>query len=87
MRHCQLLGSAAFAAAFGVQSAPTIARNRAIGAVLQRFTLPQDDAPTDLLGKLVSSTPPWFISLIVHFSIMILLGLLVLGANAVAQKG
>ena len=48
----------------------------------RRVTLPEDDAPADLLGKLVVSTPPWFISLIVHFSIMILLGLLVLGANA-----
>ncbi len=60
--------------------------NRGIGAVLQRVTLPQDDAPADLLGKLVFSTPPWFISLIVHFSFMILLGLLVLGANAVSKK-
>jgi hypothetical protein len=60
--------------------------NRGIGAVLQRVTLPQDDAPADLLGKLVSLTPPWFISLIVHFSIMIFLGLLVLGANAVNKK-
>lgn len=60
--------------------------NRGIGAVLQRVTLPQDDAPADLLGKLVSSTPPWFISLIVHFSFMILLGLAVLGANAVRNK-
>jgi hypothetical protein len=55
--------------------------NRGIGAVVERVALPQDDAPADLLGKLVSLTPPWFISLIVHFSIMIFLGLLVLGAN------
>src|SRR4029079_6171160 len=60
--------------------------NRGIGAAVQRVALPQDDEPTDLLGKLVSSTPPWFISLIVHFSIMIFLGLLVLGASAVAKK-
>jgi hypothetical protein len=60
--------------------------NRGVGSVLQRVTLPQDDAPADLLGKLVSLTPPWFISLIVHFSIMIFLGLLVLGANAVGKK-
>ena len=64
----------------------TTARTAGIGAVVQRVTLPQDDAPADLLGKLVSSTPPWFISLIVHFSIMIFLGLLVLGANAVSKK-
>lgn len=60
--------------------------NRGIGAVVKRVALPQDDAPADLLGKLVSLTPPWFISLIVHFSIMIFLGLLVLGANAVSKK-
>src|SRR4051812_22683792 len=60
--------------------------NRGVGAVVERVALPQDDAPTDLLGKLVSFTPPWFISLIVHFSIMIFLGLLVLGANAVSKK-
>jgi Prenyltransferase and squalene oxidase repeat len=60
--------------------------NRGVGAALERVALPQDDAPVDLLGKLVSLTPPWFISLIVHFSIMIFLGLLVLGANAVAKK-
>src|SRR5262245_42597123 len=41
--------------------------NRGIGAVLQRFALPQDEVPTDLLGKMVSSTPPWLISLIFHF--------------------
>ena len=61
--------------------------NRWLGAVLQRVTLPQDDAPADLLGKLVSSTPPWFISLIVHFSIMIFLGLLVLGRERGEQEG
>lgn len=60
--------------------------NRGIGAAVERVVLPQDDSPTDLLGKLVSFTPPWFISLIVHFSIMIFLGLLVLGANAVSKK-
>ncbi len=59
--------------------------NRGIGTVLQRVTLPEDDAPADLLGKLVSLTPPWFISLIVHFSIMIFLGLLVIGANTVRK--
>src|SRR3954468_23295735 len=44
--------------------------NRGIGAVVERVALPQDEKPTDLLGLLVSSTPPWFISLIVHFSMM-----------------
>jgi hypothetical protein len=60
--------------------------NRGAAAVVERVALPQDDAPTDLLGKLVSLTPPWFISLIVHFSMMIFLGLLVMGANAVSKK-
>src|SRR4029079_813270 len=60
--------------------------NRGIGAAVERVVLPQDDGPTDLLGKLVGFTPPWFISLIVHFSIMIFLGLLVLGANAVSKR-
>ena len=60
--------------------------NRNVTAAVQRVTLPQDDKSPDLLGALVSSTPPWFISLIIHFSIMIVLGLLVIGANAVVQR-
>jgi hypothetical protein len=56
---------------------------RGIAAWLQRMTLPQDDGPNDLVGRLLSSTPPWFVSLIVHFSIMIFLGLIVLGTNVV----
>ena len=64
----------------------TTTRIAGLARLSSASTLPQDDAPTDLLGKLVSSTPPWFISLIVHFSIMIFLGLLVLGANAVSKK-
>src|SRR3954452_17767403 len=55
-----------------------------VGAIIKRFTLPEDAGPVDPFGKLVSTAPPWFISLIVHFSIMILLGLLVLGAHEVA---
>src|SRR5262249_30234523 len=35
---------------------------------------------------MVSSTPPWLISLIVHFSIMIFLGLLVFEANSVVKR-
>jgi Prenyltransferase and squalene oxidase repeat len=60
--------------------------SRGISAAVERVALPQDDTPADLLEMLVASTPPWFISLIVHFSIMIILGLLVLGANAVSKK-
>lgn len=60
--------------------------NRWLGGIIQRATLPEDEAPADLLGKLVSSTPPWLISLIVHFSIMIILGLAVLEAHTVATK-
>ncbi|HEX3599543.1 MAG TPA: prenyltransferase/squalene oxidase repeat-containing protein [Lacipirellulaceae bacterium] len=58
--------------------------NRWVGSIIQRFTLPEDTGPVDPFGKLVASTPPWFISLIVHFSVMILLGLAVLGAHRVA---
>ena len=57
--------------------------NQWIGSVIQRFTLPEDAGPPDPFGKLVASTPPWLISLIVHFSIMIFLGLAVLGAHTV----
>ncbi len=57
-----------------------------VGSVIKRFTLPEDAGPVDPFGKLVSTAPPWFISLIVHFSIMILLGLLVLGAHEVATR-
>jgi hypothetical protein len=58
--------------------------NNWVGSIIKRFTLPEDAGPVDPFGKLVSTAPPWFISLIVHFSIMILLGLLVLGAHEVA---
>src|SRR5262245_40891322 len=37
---------------------------RGIAGWLQRMTLPQDDGPNDLVGRLLSSTPPWFVSLI-----------------------
>src|SRR5262249_41209964 len=42
-------------------------------------------AAADPLAKLVTSTPPWFISLIVHFSLMIILGLAVVGVHSVAM--
>jgi hypothetical protein len=60
--------------------------NRWLGSLIQRVTLPEDEAPGDFLGKLVSSTPPWLISLIVHFSIMILMGLMVLEAHTQVNK-
>lgn len=59
--------------------------NNWVGSIIKRFTLPGDVGPVDPFGKLVNTAPPWFISLIVHFSIMILLGLLVLGAHEVAM--
>ena len=52
--------------------------NRWLGSIVHRVTLPEDATPVDPFGKLVASTPPWLISLIVHFSFMILLGLVVL---------
>ena len=60
--------------------------NQWIGGVIQRLTLPEDSGPVDPFGKLVATTPPWFISLIVHFSIMIFLGLAVFGARAVIVR-
>lgn len=61
--------------------------NRWMGSILQRVTFPEDEAPVDPFGKLVASTPPWLISLIVHFSMMIVLGLAVLEAhNATSKK-
>lgn len=60
--------------------------NRWIGSIVHRVTLPEDDTPVDPFGKLVASTPPWFISLIVHFSVMIVLGLAALEAHNVVSK-
>jgi hypothetical protein len=60
--------------------------NGVLGGIIQKFTLPEDAGPADPFGKLVTSTPPWLISLIVHFSLMIGMGLLVLGANAVVKE-
>lgn len=59
--------------------------NKWLGTLIQRFTLPEDEAPVDPFGILVSATPPWLISLIVHFSLMIFLGLMVLGAQTVVK--
>jgi hypothetical protein len=59
--------------------------NQWVGSIIQRFTLPEDNAPADPFGKLVAFTPPWFISLIVHFGFMIVLGLAVFGAQRVAS--
>lgn len=59
--------------------------NSWLGKLIQRFTLPEDEAPVDPFGMLVSATPPWLISLIVHFSLMIFLGLVVLGAQTVVK--
>lgn len=60
--------------------------NRWLGSFVHRVTLPEDAAPADPLSKLVVSTPPWMISLIVHFSFMILLGLIALEAHHLATK-
>src|SRR3954463_10068155 len=60
--------------------------NQWIGNVIQRLTLPEDTGPVDPFGKLVATTPPWLISLIVHFSIMIFLGLAVFGARTVIVR-
>ena len=60
--------------------------NRWLGSLVHRVTLPEDDAPVDPFGKLVSTTPPWLISLIVHFSGMILLGLIALEVHHVATR-
>jgi Prenyltransferase and squalene oxidase repeat len=56
-----------------------------VASIVQKFTLPEDGEPVDPLGKLVVATPPWMISMIVHFSMMILLGLAAFGASRVAR--
>jgi len=60
--------------------------NHWLGSLVHRVTLPEDAAPADPLGKLVVSTPPWLISLIVHFSFLILLGVIALEAHHLATK-
>lgn len=44
--------------------------------------LPESEAPEDLLGRFAISAPPWLVSMVIHFSLMILLGLIVLRATA-----
>ncbi|HEX2476261.1 MAG TPA: prenyltransferase/squalene oxidase repeat-containing protein [Lacipirellulaceae bacterium] len=56
-----------------------------VAALVGAITLPEDDQPTDLVGRLIGATPPWFVSVIVHFSFMILLGLAALKAGDVVQ--
>jgi hypothetical protein len=48
--------------------------------------LPEADEPRDILDCLASSTPPWFVSLIVHFCLMIFLGLAALGVHDAAMN-
>jgi hypothetical protein len=59
--------------------------SRWLGAIVNRFTLP-DDGTLDPLDKVLAATPPWMISLIVHFAIMILVGLAVAGAHRVVTE-
>src|SRR5262249_39716898 len=47
-------------------------------SIAQRFSLPEEDVAHDPLEQLVGATPPWFVSLLVHLGIMIMLGLIVL---------
>lgn len=62
--------------------------NQWIGTVIKRYTLPEDETPLDPFGKLIEVTPPWLISLVVHFSMMIVLGLAVVGAHtAISHEG
>jgi len=56
-------------------------------SVLDRFILPEDNTGSvDILGYIATATPPWFVSLIVHFSLMILLGLAALGVHDATTK-
>jgi hypothetical protein len=75
-----------FAPPPNVRGVSTLQRfNLWVASIVQKFTLPEDGAPVDPLGKLVVATPPWMISMIVHFSLMILLGLLAFGASRVGR--
>jgi hypothetical protein len=58
-----------------------------VASIVQAVSIPEDEQPTDLVGRLVDATPPWLVSVIVHFSMMILLGLAALEAgNAVRDS-
>ena len=59
--------------------------NRWLGSMVHRVTLPEDATSADPFSKLVASTPPWMISLIVHFSFMILLGLVALEVHNLSK--
>ncbi len=52
------------------------------GGLARGVALPEADAPDDLLGRFALSAPPWLVSMVIHFSLMILLGLIVLRATA-----
>jgi hypothetical protein len=55
-------------------------------AFVERFTLPEEETKTDMIGFLAAETPPWLVSLIVHFSLMILLGLAAFGVHDAATS-
>lgn len=46
----------------------------------------EDDAADNSIEKLISSAPPWLLSMIVHFTFMIVLGLVVLKTHTISQS-
>src|SRR5262245_9209134 len=53
-----------------------------VGAAIEPLLLPEDHPPRGLFERMISVTPPWLVSLVVHLSLMIGLGLIVLQANS-----
>ena len=56
------------------------ARTR-VGTTVESLLLPEDHPPRGFFERMLSVTPPWLVSLVVHLSLMIGLGLIVLHVN------
>jgi hypothetical protein len=69
------------------QRRPSLARRASrfvrdrLRSAIDALVLPEDDAPRDPLARIFSLTPPWLVSMVIHLSLMIALGLIVLKSH------
>jgi hypothetical protein len=70
----------------GLLSRARIRMQGFVATLAQQFTLPEDEQNTDVFGFLAAKTPPWLVSLIIHFSMTIALGFTALKVHDATKK-
>jgi hypothetical protein len=58
-----------------------------VSATIEPLLLPEEHPPGGLFERLIAVTPPWLVSLVVHLTLMIGLGLIVLQASTSNKEG